>query len=72
MLKDATRRKFDVLAAWAVDRLGRSLQDLLATLNEPHDAGCNLYLHKQALEPELPRAAPCLGCSVSSLNSSGK
>ena len=34
MLKDATRRKFDVLAVWATDRLGRSLQDLVATLSE--------------------------------------
>jgi DNA invertase Pin-like site-specific DNA recombinase len=25
MLKDASRRKFDVVMAWAIDRLGRSL-----------------------------------------------
>jgi DNA invertase Pin-like site-specific DNA recombinase len=30
--RDATRRKFDVVMAWSVDRLGRSLQDLVAFL----------------------------------------
>ena len=34
MLKDATRGKFDVVLAWAMDRLGRSLTDLLHTLGE--------------------------------------
>ena len=28
MLKDASRRKFDIVMAWAIDRLGRSLIDL--------------------------------------------
>jgi DNA invertase Pin-like site-specific DNA recombinase len=32
MLKDASRRKFDVVMAWAFDRLGRSLVDLLGTI----------------------------------------
>jgi hypothetical protein len=35
MLKAAVRRKFDMIAAWSVDRLGRSLQDLVALLGEP-------------------------------------
>ena len=36
MLKAATRREFDVIAAWSVDRLGRSLQDLVNLLGELH------------------------------------
>jgi hypothetical protein len=32
LLKDASRRKFDVVMAWAIDRLGRSLVDLLGTI----------------------------------------
>jgi DNA invertase Pin-like site-specific DNA recombinase len=35
MLKDASRRKFDVAMAWAIDRLGRSLVDLLGTIQHP-------------------------------------
>src|SRR5690242_16381833 len=42
LCRDATRRKFDVVAAWSVDRLGRSLQDLVAFLAEVHSAGVNL------------------------------
>ena len=34
MLKDAQRRSFDVVMAWAIDRLGRSLIDLLGTIQE--------------------------------------
>jgi len=34
MCRDATKRQFDVVMAWSVDRLGRSLQDLVAFLSE--------------------------------------
>ena len=36
MHKDASRRKFDIVMAWSVDRLGRSLQDLIGFLSELH------------------------------------
>lgn len=54
MLKDATRRKFDVLAAWSVDRLGRSMQHLVGMLSELHACGCDLYLAQQALDTTTP------------------
>ena len=44
LCQDATRRRLDVIAAWSVDRLGRSLQDLVGFLSETHGAGVNLYL----------------------------
>ena len=43
------RREFDVVAAWSVDRLGRSLQDLVTFLNDLHGKHTNLYLHKQGI-----------------------
>jgi DNA invertase Pin-like site-specific DNA recombinase len=50
MLKDATARKFDMIAAWAVDRLGRSLQDLVHFLDDLRSLGIDLYLHQQRLD----------------------
>ena len=54
MLKDATRREFDMIVAWSVDRLGRSLQHLVAFLGEVRAAGVDLYLHQQALDTSTP------------------
>ncbi len=50
MLKAAVRGEFDMVAAWSVDRLGRSLKDLVAFLEELHGAGVDLFLHQQALD----------------------
>src|SRR5262247_4090034 len=54
MLKGATRREFDMIAAWSVDRLGRSLQHLVAFLGEVHGAGVDLYLHQQSVDTSTP------------------
>jgi DNA invertase Pin-like site-specific DNA recombinase len=52
--KDATRRRFDMVMAWSVDRLGRSLQDLVAFLSELHALGIDLYLHQQGVDTTTP------------------
>ena len=39
MLKDAQRRRFDVVMAWAIDRLGRSLIDLRGTIQTLEHCG---------------------------------
>ena len=44
MLKDAQRRKFDVVMAWAIDRIGRSLIDLLGTIQALEACSVDLYL----------------------------
>ena len=54
MLRDATRRRFDVIMAWSVDRLGRSLLDLIGFLNEIHAYDIDLFLHQQALDTTGP------------------
>jgi DNA invertase Pin-like site-specific DNA recombinase len=54
MLKDATARNFDMIAAWAVDRLGRSLQDLVHFLDDLRSLGIDLYLHQQRLDTSTP------------------
>src|SRR5262245_55243206 len=50
LCKAAARREFDVVMAWSVDRLGRSLQDLVAFLGELHALGIDLFLHQQGLD----------------------
>ena len=54
LMKDATRRRFDVVMAWSVDRLGRSLQDLVAFLGEVHAQGVDLYLDRQGVDTTTP------------------
>jgi DNA invertase Pin-like site-specific DNA recombinase len=54
MHKDASRRKFDIVMAWSVDRLGRSLQDLIGFLSELHALGIDLALHQQGIDTATP------------------
>ena len=48
------RRDVDMVAAWSVDRLGRSLVDLLDFLRELHAKGVDLFLHQQGLDTSTP------------------
>jgi DNA invertase Pin-like site-specific DNA recombinase len=52
--KAIVRGKFDVVAAWSVDRLGRSLQDLIGFLGELHASGVDLYLDRQGVDTSTP------------------
>ena len=54
MLKDASRRRFDVVMAWAIDRLGRSLIDLLGTIQTLEACNVDLYLDQQAIDTTTP------------------
>jgi DNA invertase Pin-like site-specific DNA recombinase len=54
LLKAAVRGEFDMLAVWSIDRLGRSLQHLVETVNELHALGIDLYIHQQALDTSTP------------------
>ncbi len=54
LCKAATRREIDVVMAWSVDRLGRSLQDLVAFLNELHASKVDLDLDRQGIDTTTP------------------
>src|SRR5262249_19117149 len=54
LLKAVARRDIDLIAAWSVDRLGRSLTDLLDVLKELHAKDVDLYLHQQGLDTSTP------------------
>ena len=55
MIKAATRGEFDIVAAWHVDRLGRSMRDLLNFLAELDAVGWHLYLHVQSIDTTTPQ-----------------
>ena len=54
LLEGVTRRDFDKVMAWSVDRLGRSLPHLLAFMAELKAKGVDLYLHQQSLDTSTP------------------
>ncbi|MEE8303205.1 MAG: recombinase family protein [Candidatus Tectomicrobia bacterium] len=54
LCKAAMRREVDLIAAWSVDRLGRSLQHLITFLGEIHAKGVDLYLHQQGIDTTTP------------------
>jgi Resolvase, N terminal domain len=53
-MKGVSRRDFDMVLAWSVDRLGRSLTGLLELLTELHAKHVDLYLHQQGLDTSTP------------------
>jgi DNA invertase Pin-like site-specific DNA recombinase len=54
LCRDAARREFDMVMAWSVDRLGRSLQDLVGFLSELHALKIDLFLRQQGLDTTTP------------------
>jgi DNA invertase Pin-like site-specific DNA recombinase len=54
LCRDATKRQFDMVMAWSVDRLGRSLKDLVTFLSELHALRIDLFLHQQGLDTRTP------------------
>jgi DNA invertase Pin-like site-specific DNA recombinase len=48
------RKEVDLVAAWSVDRLSRSLLDLVNFLGELHAKHVDLYLHQQGLDTSTP------------------
>ena len=61
LCRDASKRQFDVVMAWSVDRLGRSLQDLVTFLSEIHALDIDLFLHQQGLDTRTPAGKAMFG-----------
>ena len=61
MLRGVVRRDFDLVASWSVDRLGRSLVDLVALLQELHSKKVDLYLHQQGIDTTTPAGEALFG-----------
>jgi len=54
LCKDAAHKKFDLIMVWSVDRLGRSLQQLVSFLSEIHAKKIDLYIHQQGIDTTTP------------------
>jgi DNA invertase Pin-like site-specific DNA recombinase len=54
MLKDAVRRRFDILMVWSIDRLGRSVLHVANALAELDAAGVRLYCDQQGIDSGTP------------------
>ena len=54
LIKGAIKKDFDTILVWSVDRLGRSLQDLVSFLNEIHSVDCDLYIHQSGIDTSTP------------------
>ncbi len=63
MMRDAARRRFDVVMAWDVSRLGRSLRDLVDLFETLRSLGCDLFLEQQALDTSTPAGRALLQMS---------
>ena len=50
MLKSATRREFDLVMFWAVDRASRSLSHLVEMMNDLDTKNIGMYFHQQAID----------------------
>ena len=65
LCRDAIAGKIDLVAAWSVDRLGRSVLHLSQFIADMQAAGVGLYLHKQGIDSSTPTGRAMLGmCSV--------
>lgn len=54
LCKSVVRRKVDIVMSWSVDRLGRSLQHLVAFLADLESAGVDLFLRQQGVDTTTP------------------
>ena len=50
MMRAANAKKFDMVVAWSINQLGRSLTDLLGILQSLQDKGVDLFLYQQGLD----------------------
>jgi DNA invertase Pin-like site-specific DNA recombinase len=65
LCKDATSGKLDIVAAWSIDRLGRSLQHVVTFLNELQAMNVDLYLHQQSVDSSTSAGKAMLSmCAV--------
>jgi DNA invertase Pin-like site-specific DNA recombinase len=61
LFKMVQRREIDMVMAWSIDRLGRSVQDLVSFMTAVQAAGTDLYIHQQAINTATPAGRMVFG-----------
>jgi len=61
LLEAARRRDIDVVVVWRLDRWGRSMADLVTTLQELRDLGVGFVSLTEALDPTTPTGRAMAG-----------
>jgi DNA invertase Pin-like site-specific DNA recombinase len=61
MMEAVHRKDVDIILAWDVSRLGRSLQHLISLLSEIHTKGINLFLHQSGIDTTTPSGKAMFG-----------
>jgi DNA invertase Pin-like site-specific DNA recombinase len=61
LFKMTQRQEVDVVMSWSIDRLGRSIQDLVGFMNEVQGAGVELYIHQQTINTATPAGRMVFG-----------
>ena len=61
LFKMVQRKQVDVVMSWSIDRLGRSIQDLVTFMNDVQAAGVDLYIHQQAINTATPAGRMVFG-----------
>lgn len=64
LMRDAARRRFDVLLAWDVSRLGRSLTQLVGLFEALRTLGVDLILEQQGVDTSTPAGRALLGMAA--------
>src|SRR5881296_273373 len=54
LIRDAKRRRFDVLVCWRLDRLGRNLRHLITLLDELHALGVSFVSLAEGIDATTP------------------
>ena len=61
LMKDANRKKFDLIMSWDVSRLGRSLKDLVEFMEDIQSKNVDLYLHTNGIDTTTPSGRAMFG-----------
>ena len=52
MMKDAVNRQFEMVMCWSIDRLGRSITNLIEIMNELNDLKIDMFFSQQSIDTQ--------------------